>query len=208
MIEDITGEEIKRQFKTNKKVRWISIGIGALVVLALGYFLYRQFVVIPNTEKSKDNYWIGLNYAAKDSSEVALDELRSHKKKYDGYVGGEVAQFVYARQLMNQGEFQNAIKELEEVELEDTYARVFAVGLIADCYSEMGKYENAANKYLEAANLQDDDVTTPMYLFKAGLSAEEIKNFEEATECYQRIKDDYPTVAAQKQIDKLSLIHI
>ncbi len=202
MIEDITGEDIKHQFKTNKKLRLISTVVGALVLLVLGYFLYRQFVTVPKTEKSKDKYWVGLNYAAVDSSQVALDELRGHKEKYDGHVGGEIAQFVYARQLMNKGEFKKALEELEGVELEDSYARVMAVGLQADCYAEMEKYEKAANQYLEAADMQAYDLTTPMYLFKAGLCAEEIKNFEKATECYERIRDDYPAFASSKQIEK------
>ena len=32
MLEDITGEEIKRQFKTNKVLRYVTIGVGILVI--------------------------------------------------------------------------------------------------------------------------------------------------------------------------------
>jgi len=41
-----------------------------------------------------------------------------------------------------------------------------------------------------------------MYLFKAGLCAEKLDKFEEAAVFYTRIKDDYPTYAGQKTIDK------
>ena len=67
---------------------------------------------------------------------------------------------------------------------------------------EMKKYEDAANKYLEAANMLENELTTPMYLMKAGLCSEEIKNFPKATEFYQRIADDFPIYAGQNQIDK------
>ena len=50
--------------------------------------------------------------------------------------------------------------------------------------------------------MSDNEFTTPMYLLKAGMCAEEIKNFEKATECYKRIKDNYSAFASQKAIDK------
>ena len=203
MLEDITGEEIKRQFKTNKVLRYVTIGAGVLVIGVLGFFLYRQFVHKPANEKSKDSYWEGLNYAVKDSTDTAIDILESNVKKYDGKVGGEVAQFVLARQLMSKGEFKAAIEELEGVDVDGTLVPIMAVGLHADCLSEMKKYEEAANKYLEAADMTENELTTPMYLRKAGLCAEEIKNFPKAAEFYQRIIDDYPSYSGQNQIEKL-----
>jgi predicted negative regulator of RcsB-dependent stress response len=202
MLEDITGEEIKRKFKSNKKLRIITFVIGTIVILVLGYFLYRQFVWSPSNEKSKDVYWQALNYAAIDSTDMALDDLKSYAKKYDGKVGGEVSQFVYARQLMTKGEFKKAQTELEDVDLEDTYAKILAIGLQGDCQSELKKYEDAANTYMEAADMLENDLTTPMYLLKAGMCAEEIKNFEKAAEVYERIKDDFPQYASQKQVEK------
>lgn len=202
MLEDITGEELKRQFKTNKVLRFVTIGVGVLVIGILGYLLYRQFVWKPANEKSKDSYWEGLNYAVKDSTAVAIDFLESEVKKYDGKVGGEVAQFVLARQLMTNKDFKGAIKQLEGVDLEDTYVSIMAIGLHADCLSDMKKYEDAANKYLEAADMLENELTTPMYLMKAGLCAEEIKNFPKAAELYQRIVDDFPTYSGQNQVEK------
>lgn len=202
MLEDITGEEIKRQFKTNKVLRYVTIGVGILVIAILGYLLYRQFVWKPANEKSKNSYWEGLNYAKKDSTALAIDYLESEVKKYDGKVGGEISQFVLGRQLMTNRDFKGAIKHLEGVDLEDTYISIMAIGLHADCLSDMKKHEKAANKYLEAADMLENELTTPMYLMKAGLCSEEIKNFPKAAEFYQRIADDFPTYAGQNQIDK------
>ena len=203
MLEDITGEQIKQQFKSNKKLRMTTMIIGGLAVVVLGFFIYRQFIWNPANEKSKDSYWEGLNLAvAPDSTDAAIDELSAAVKKYDGKIGGEVAQFVYARQLMEKGEFKKAITELEGVDVSDTYVHVMAIGLQADCHSELKEYEKAANMYVEAAEMNDNEFTSPIYLLKAGLCAEEIKNFEKAVECYEKIKDNYTGFASQKQIDK------
>lgn len=202
MLENISPEFLKDQFKSNKKLRLTTYIVGGLAIAVLGYFAYRQFIWNPANEKSKDNYYVGLNYAAKDSTDLAIDELNAHVKKYDGKVGGEVAQFVYARQLMNKKEFKKALAELESVKVNDTYVAAMSIGLQADCYSEMSKYEDAANLYLEAAEVNKNELTTPMYLKKAGLCAEELKDFAKATECYERIRDEYPAYASQIAIEK------
>lgn len=176
--------------------------VGGLLLLVIGYFGYRQFIWEPANQKSKDNYYVGLNYAVADSTDLAIDELGAHKNKFDGKIGGEVAQFVYARQLMEKGEFKKALEELQGVKVSDTYVSVMALGLQGDCYSEMKKYEDAAKMYMEAAEANDNEMTTPTYLFKAALVAEEVKDFEKATELYKRIKADFPSFSSSKQIEK------
>jgi TolA-binding protein len=63
-------------------------------------------------------------------------------------------------------------------------------------------YEDASSAYVEAADMLDNDFTTPMFLFKAGLHAELSKNYEDATTYFTRIRDDYPDYGNQKTIDK------
>lgn len=202
MLEDISGEKIKEQFNSNKSVRLITIIVGGLIILALGYFLYLQFMWKPANEKSKDFYWAGLSYASKDSTALAIDELKIQVNKYDGKIGGEVSQFVYARQLIAKGSFEEALKELKGVDVSDTYVSVLTEGLQGDCFSELGNYEKAYAGYMNAANMINNEFTTPIYLMKAGLCAEETKNFDEAAEAYQKIKNDYTVFASQKSIEK------
>jgi tetratricopeptide (TPR) repeat protein len=84
----------------------------------------------------------------------------------------------------------------------DTYIRIYSIGLQGDCYSELKKYDTAMEKYLEAADEEDNEFTTPMYLLKAGLCAEKRKDYVAATTYYTRILDDYPAYGSQKTIEK------
>lgn len=202
MLENLSGSNLKEQFKSNEKLRLVTYIVGGLVVVTLGYFLYKQFIWKPANEKSKAAYFAGLNYAEKDSTDAAIEALRPVVKKYDGKVGGEVAQFTYARQLMEKGQFAKALEELEGVDLNDTYVSVMAIGLQGDCKSELKKYEDAAELYIKAAEKQDNDYTTPTYLFKAAFCAEKVNDFATAVELYTRIQDNYPDFANQKSIKK------
>jgi len=202
MLENISGSSLKEQFKSNDKLRLTTYVVGGLVVITLGYFTYKQFIWGPANEKSKAAYFEGLNYADKDSTDAAIETLKPIVKKYDGKIGGEIAQFSYARQLMSKGQFAQALKELEGVSVEDTYVSVMAIGLQGDCKSELGKYEDAASLYVKAAEKQDNDFTTPTYLFKAAFCAEKVNDFNSAVELYKRIEDNYPDFANQKSIKK------
>lgn len=194
--------DIKRQFKENKRLRLITAVVIGLIVGILGYILYRQFVYGPNNQKANEGYYRGLNLAAKDSVDAAIAELEPFVKKNDGYQGGEVAEFTLARQYMAKGDFQKALKLLEGVKLKDTYGPAMALGLQGDCYSEMGKYKDAMDMYIDAAEANENEWTTPTYLFKAGQVAEEIKDFAKAKELYERINQDYYMFGQQKSIDK------
>jgi tetratricopeptide (TPR) repeat protein len=202
MLENFSFQELKKQIESNKTTKLYTYVIGGILVLVLGIFAYRQFIWKPNNEKSKDAFWVGLNYAAKDSTDLAIEELEPVVKKYDGKVGGENAQFILARQYMAKGEFKKALDELEGVEVSDTYLSAMALGLQADCHSEMKDYEKAQKLYLEASGTNENELTTPMYLFKAGLCAEKTKDFGKAAECYTKIRDDYPGFGNQKAIEK------
>jgi len=203
MFENLTVENIKKAIKDNKSVRLASYAVGGILVVSLGALAYWGFVYQPANEKSKEAGYVGLNYAALDSTDLAIEDLEPVVKKYDGKTGGEVAQFVLARQYMNKGDFNKALKTLEDVDVEDTYVRVHAEGLQGDCYSEMKNYDKAVDKYLSAAAMDRNEYTTPMYLFKAALLSEnKLSDPVKATELYTEIKDNFLTFGNQKSIER------
>lgn len=195
-------DNLKQQFKENKQLRMITFAIGGVLVLLVGYLVYRQFIFGPKNEKSKEVFYAGLNYADKDSTDRAIEELEPMVKKYDGTVGGENAQFILGRQYMDKGQFAKALETLEGVKASDTYMKVYAVGLQGDCLSELGKYEDAMDKYEKAAGINENDQTSPEYLFKAALVAEHLGKNDKATELYEKIRDNYKDFAMSKQIEK------
>ncbi len=202
MLEDLSGQQIAEEFKSNKKLKMTTYVVGGILLLAFVFFAYRQFMWKPANDDSKNSYWVGLNYAAKDSTNLAIEEFETAVNQYDGKIGGEVAQFLLGRQYMEQGDFEAALEELGSVKVKDTSLSAMVVKLQADCYSELKDYEKAANLYLEAAEINPNENTTPEVLFAAGQCAEAINNFEKALECYQKIKDEYPSTSKGMSIEK------
>lgn len=202
MFENIRDINFSDALKSNKKLRFATYGIGAVLVIVAGYFAYSTFIYAPANEKSKDSYYAALNYAAADSVDLAIDEAKRGVKKYDGKIGGELNQFILGRTLMEKGEFKKALKELEGVKLDDTFLSIAVVSLQGDCQSELKNFKAAKELYLKAAKQNENDKTTPENLFKAAMVAEKLSQKEEAFNLYTQIENDYPNFASQKQVSK------
>lgn len=202
MFDNLSGFDYREALKHNKKIRMAVFAVGGIAVLLIGYFAYKAFIYNPENEKSKDSWYIALNYAIADSVDLAIDEAQRGVKKYDGKIGGEINQYILARVLMEKGEFKKALKELEGVKLNDTFLSMSVISLQGDCNSELGDYKKAKDFYLKAAKSSINDFSTPMNLFKAAMVSEKLGQKKEAFDLYTRIKDEYPDYGNQKAIEK------
>lgn len=203
MIEQFSLEELKNKFNSNKNFKLGTYLVAGMIGVVVLYFSYRQFIWGPANEKSNDGWWVALNYVAKDSTDQAIRVLEPFVKNNDGKTGGEIGQYLLGRQYMEKGKFSAAIEMFEDVDLNDTYLATMSIGLQGDCYSQLKKYNDALDMYTQAAEREDNDFTTPMYLFKAGLVCEmKLNKKADATAHFQRIKDDYPNYASTKTIDR------
>ena len=202
MLENFSFSSFKSRFKEDKKFRLISIISGGIISTLLGVFIYYQFIYLPNEEESKEMYFEVLNNA--DSAkryDKNIQSLEAKIEEYEGYTGTLAAEFILARQYMNKNQFAKAITLLEKIEPEDTYLSILRIGLLGDCYSEQGKLSEAFEQYTLAANTNTNEFTAPIFLFKAGLIAEKLNQFEEAASCYKKIKDNYKEFGQLKRID-------
>ena len=204
MTENFSLEDLKQKYKNSKSFRLSSIAIGTLALIVIGYLGYRQFMWKPANEKSKESYFIALNAITNNDSNLALDtskagaktdpikKLQKSVKKYDGKIGGEVSKYLLASQYMRKGKYKEALTLLENVSVEDTYVSVEVIGLQGDCQSELNKFEEAYELYKTAANMNANNFTSPMYLFKAGLVAEQLKKYDLAKAHFETIAVQYP----------------
>ena len=204
MTENFSLEDLKQKFNENKSFRISTIAIGAIAILVIGFLSYRQWMWKPDNEKSKETYFVALNAVANEGKNAVVDtskagsktdpikKLQKSVKKYDGKIGGEVSKYLLASQYMRKGKYKEALVLLQNVSVEDTYVSIEVIGLQGDCQSELKNYEKAYALYQEAAAKNENDFTSPMYLFKAGLVAEKLNKYDEAVTHYEKIATIYP----------------
>ena len=97
---------------------------------------------------------------------------------------------------------QEAIEYLKKYTNDDKVLAPMSLGLIGDCYLQLGDQQNAVSYYEKATKKNPNDFTTPMYLVKLGMTYEIMENYGKALETYKTLKKDYPTSNEAFEISK------
>jgi TolA-binding protein len=76
------------------------------------------------------------------------------------------------------------------------------VGAQGDAQYELGNTAKALDLYTEAYKMNDNALTTPFYMLKAGELLENTSKVDEAIKLYETIKLKYPESTEGQSIDK------
>lgn len=199
----------RAQNYANNNRKMLTIAGGALVVLVAGYFIYQAKWVAPANRKAQDQLWKADYYFEIDSFKLAINGdaagmpgYKTVAKKYSGTSAANLANYCLGISYLNTGDFKNAIKALEDCSFDDDMVGSIAIGAQGDAYMEMNKVNDAIEKYEEAANHQENDFTTPLYLKKAAMAYEQKGEHKKAAELYERIFRDYEHTTEGRDIEK------
>jgi tetratricopeptide (TPR) repeat protein len=193
--------------KTGKK---LSIVVGAIIVIVLGYFAYSSYIQSPKELKASEELFTAENYFRKDSFSLALNGSGNVPgflkviSKYNGTKSANLAKLYAGICLLKTGQYQKAIEQLEDFDSKGSnQVEAKAEGLLGDAYSELKKNEEAINHYKNAGNLfPEDQAISSEYLFRAALLSEVMGKNEQAVELYQVVKDKYPRTEKGFVVDK------
>lgn len=200
-----TAERAQDFYTDNKTV--INIVVLAIVVIVGGYFGYNRFVKAPNEQKAQESIFWAQNNFAVDSFKLALNGDGNNYgflqviDKYGGTKAGNLAKYSAGVCYVKLGEFQKGIDLLKQFSSSDLVVQCLANGLIGDAYMELNKADDAVS-YYKKASAEDNELLSPMYLFRAGLALEKSNKPQEAIALYQQIKQKYPQSAEGGQMDK------
>src|SRR5574343_109149 len=120
--------------------------VGAIAIATLGYVLYNKYVVEVKEEKATNQIFQSQQYF-----QQAVDATAKQDSLY----------------YLNLGDYKNAITYLENFKSDDAILKPLALGGIGDALSETNKVDDAISYYKKAAEANENDFTTPRFLFKA-----------------------------------------
>jgi len=186
----------------------LTIILLAIVVIIGGYLGYKKFYLEPSNREALESMYVAENYFEQDSFQLALDGDGANYgfldviDEYTITKTANLAHYYAGICYMRTGDFESAIEHLEKFDGEDIMVGSLAIGAIGDCNLELGNKEDAAEMYLKAAIRKKNTFTSPIYLKKAGMVYEDLKEFDKALKAYNTIKKDYPETEEGKVIDK------
>lgn len=196
----------ERFIENNQKI--LTIIIGVIVVIVLIFFGFKRFYMAPREQEAKEQMYMAQEYFEIDSLNLALNGDGMYPgflKIIDDYgmtQGANLSNYYTGVCYLKMGNYEEAIDYLKSFKGKDQVLGPMAKGAIGDAYIELNQPAKAAGYYIEAADLKENEFTTPLFLMKAGWTYEIMKDYTNAVSTYERIKYKFPTSNEAREIDK------
>ncbi len=189
--------------------------VGIVVALVLAVVLYTGKLEESNLSASVEltrvinTYNAGLYLQAIEGKAGTLEiGLAKIVDEYGGSEQGELARIYLANSYFYTEQYDKAMEAYDDYSGSDNLMVASALAGKAGCYEHQKNYESAAKFYSKAANVSKYVPSNPDYLLNAGINYLKIKNNSEAKTALDRVKKDYSTSLAAREVEKyLALIN-
>lgn len=193
-------------------ITYVVLGILVVVSAFLGF---QRFYVAPQQKEAVKEMFVAEQYFQKDSFNLAING----DGNYPGFLdiiddykitkAANLAQYYTGIAYLRLGNYEDAVSHLKKFDADDYMVAPVSIGAIGDAYTEMGEYKKAIAQYEKAANFNENEFTSPIYLSKAALLYQEQGDLQKALDIYKKIEEKYPKSqegrSAEKQIARLKL---
>jgi tetratricopeptide (TPR) repeat protein len=207
-LQDIEASLSNTEMFIERNQKKLLLVLAAIVVVVGGVLAYKQFIVKPKEAEAQTAMFRAEIYFEKDSFNLALngkgdvEGFLSIIDNYSGTKSGNLAHFYAGVCYLQTGKFQEAIDQFDAYDGEDIMTASMAMGAKGDALMELGKTQDAIDQYVKAAGKNKNSFSTPMYLMKAGIAYEEMKNYDKALEIYQKVQKDFYQTSEGREADK------
>ncbi len=213
---DQTANKTEEWFIRNQKA--IFGVVGAIALATVGYIFYKKYVVEPKeTEAANELFTSQQNFQKAIDGTTANDSLFkvalngadgkfgfvAIADKFSGTSAGNLANYYAGISYLNIGKNAEAIQYLEKFKSDDMILSALAKGAIGDAFAQKNQMKEALEYYVKAFEMNQNDITTPRFLLKAGQTALNLGKKEEALKYFTQIKEKYDISAEARNIDGL-----
>lgn len=207
--ENIEAVNVTEAF-IDKYKKPIVYGVIAVIVLAAAIISYVQFVANPRAEKANvalskcEAYFNAENYekALNGDGQGCIGFLKV-ADEYGCTKAANLAKLYAGICYAQTGKNEEAVKFLEDFDgKDDAVITPASIGLLGNCYANLGQTEKAISTLLKAAKKADSNSLSPTFLIQAGELYETLGKNDEALKLYEQVKKDYVNYPGYQDVDK------
>ncbi len=186
----------------------ILIAVGVIVVVVLVVFGFKRFYIGPREKEAQSQMFMAEKYFEMDSLNKALNGDGQYlgflaiMEDYSMTKSANLSHYYAGICYLKLGKYDQALEHLDKFSSDDKIIAPMAKGAMGDAYMELKQVEKAAGFYQDAADMNKNDFTTPLFLMKAAMAYEELGKLDRSLEFYKRIKEEYPRSNEGREIDK------
>ena len=199
--QPISKIEEALQKKENQKM--IIYGIIAIILFVAIIFGWR-WMSQRNNENAQNEIWKSELLFDQGQYEQALESFEAVIEEYGSTRAGNTAKAYAGLCSKNLGNYEDAIKFLQDFDGNDNVIAPAILSALGDCYvdKENPDYSKAAQTFEQAAKAANNAQYSPLFLRKAGLAYEAAGDLKNALKTYQNIKDNWAETSIAQSIDK------
>lgn len=202
IVETVSTAE--KFFNENKKCIWGTV--IAVLVIGLGIFAYYNFVYEKQVAEALEQAYPAESLFANGEYELALNGdgnnlgFAAILDEYGNKAGKSMPLYagICALQL---GDYEGALSYLAKYKGKEPILAARAKACEGDAYVGLEDYKAAVASY-DAAVAVADNIFAATYLLKKGVALEAMGDKASALDCYETIKDKYPSSIEAYDINK------
>lgn len=209
VVQEVTGAPSLPFWEQNQK--FIMYVLGGIALVLGAWWLYKTMVKEPQNKEAIGAMWRAERMFEQDSFASALngpaggyDGFLALADKYSGTAAGNAAAYYAGICYLQTGDFDNAIKYLEDSDVDGEFMPALRLGALGDAYSEKKDFDKALSLYEKASNATENEVIASYFLKKLGLLYEYQNKPADAKEAYEKLRTEYPSQMSQdwREIEK------
>jgi len=170
--------------------------VGALIIIAGGFFGYRWWIDKQNTVAQQEMFQ-AVRYFEADSLDLAMKGTANVSgfetiiNEYGATAAGNLANYYAGVISLKQGKYSLAVFYLKDFKSSDLLVQARAYSLLGDAYMEQNDFTSAADAYHKASSYKPNKYFTPNYLLKEALAYEKANQNNKAVEAYDRLIKEF-----------------
>ena len=184
--ESLSGLE-QRVEQNKKSVIWYAVALLVVIGLGLGYYYGKK------SAKEDAGEMIGKAdiELMQGNDSVALAQYQAVAAEYSNGVANR-ANLNAAILLYQKGKYEEALKAVENYDVEEELVGAASQSLKGDCLVNLKKYDEAVAAYDEAISVANgNELYAPVFMMKKATVLSAQQKYSEAAAIYQNIKDNY-----------------
>jgi hypothetical protein len=182
-----------------------------LIIIVSAYIFLKKFFFLPSEEEAMKEFNYAQQYLYQGNIDKALNR-KNVKINYLGFSGiaskypftkaGNISKFYAGICYYKLGEYEESIKIMKSFSAKDEILCSIKYGIIGDAFTQMKNKKEALKNYVIAANVRENEITTPLYYYKAALLNFYMKKYEDSKYFLKKIEIKYPFFLYKKNVEK------
>ena len=207
-LQELESALTKTEHFIEENQKPITYAVGAIVLIVIAYLGFTKFYLQPREQEAQSQMFMAESYFEKDSFNLAINGDGNYLgfldiiDDYGMTQSANLANYYTGISYLYLEQYEDALDYLNDFDTDDLLLGPVTEGAMGDAELELGNTDAALKHYRKAYTMNDNELTSPVYMMKAANLLESMDEPEDALAIYKEIKEKYPNTNEGRNIEK------